>query len=250
MVKKKKAKRGHKLLKRRKKPTKRKPKSTKKKARIHGGVLKHKNKKIVVHATSESEDSTNTVSSYPIQGGNAMVDHTQRDKRTWEISGKLIATATKAKYKKVGKHKKLVRKGKSAQAKLRKTYAQLVTWQTHGYLLRYDGAIHESNVIITELTKTFDEGGMKNAVKFSMTLQKVYVPGKKGSKKHHKRKHKGVKKAHRKKSKSSSKRYVTVKPGNTYSYFSLKYGSSISQLRKWNKWPDRRIPIGKRCRVK
>ncbi|HEM2532857.1 TPA: LysM peptidoglycan-binding domain-containing protein, partial [Listeria monocytogenes] len=52
------------------------------------------------------------------------------------------------------------------------------------------------------------------------------------------------------KSKKSPGTYITVKKGDCYWKWWKRYGTSIAQLRKWNKWPDRRIPIGKRARVK
>ncbi|MFP7481249.1 LysM peptidoglycan-binding domain-containing protein [Weissella paramesenteroides] len=48
----------------------------------------------------------------------------------------------------------------------------------------------------------------------------------------------------------SSGVYVTVRPGNTYWGWWVKYGTPIQTLRNWNHWPDRRIPIGARARVK
>lgn len=44
--------------------------------------------------------------------------------------------------------------------------------------------------------------------------------------------------------------YHVTKKGDTYWGLWKKYGTSISQLRKWNKYPDRRIPIGVKLRVK
>lgn len=216
--------------------------------------------KIYLHIESENENITNTVSAYPVQSGSNMADHTQRDSKTWSLDGKLLITPPKPKYKKVTKIVK-VKKGKKVH-KVKKTYrvkvktrsmksqanahyAQLVKWQARGTLVKYFGAMNSGTVMIKELNRVADDGGYKNGYKITMTLQQVNIIGW-GKKK---RKHAGVKKPHKGKRKSK-KVYVTVKPGNTYWGWSMKYGTSISTLRKWNRWPDRRIPIGKKARVK
>lgn len=44
--------------------------------------------------------------------------------------------------------------------------------------------------------------------------------------------------------------YHVSKKGDTYWDLWKKYGTSIDQLRKWNKYEDRKIPIGVKLRVK
>lgn len=60
----------------------------------------------------------------------------------------------------------------------------------------------------------------------------------------------GEKKPVVKAAESTNEVYHVTKSGDTYWGLWKKYGTSIDQLRKWNKYPDRRIPIGVKLRVK
>nr|WP_243676783.1 LysM domain-containing protein [Secundilactobacillus collinoides] len=55
---------------------------------------------------------------------------------------------------------------------------------------------------------------------------------------------------HKQKNSKSAVRTVTTKPGDTYYKFAQKYNVSVAQLRKWNKYADRSIPVGVKIRVK
>ena len=118
-----------------------------------------------------------------------------------------------------------------------------MSWQHDGALLVYTGAIRRSSMLITNLHRTEDDGGFVNAIKFSMELTHVEIVKSSfvkavnvGPKKPSPPANPGV--------------WVTVRPGNTYWGWMMQYGTSIQQLRNWNHWPDRRIPIGVRARVK
>lgn len=186
------------------------------------GVLSSGKSKITIRAESEQETVTNTVAQYPIQRGQPIVDHTQRESKTWSFDAKLY-----------GKNQKAI----DVQ------YQKLLDWQFAGTLLKYNGAVRHSNIIISELSKTYDDGGFKNAMKISISLTAVWLVKSSFTK----AKHVGPKKA---KSSKKAGKYVTVRAGNTYWGWWVKYGTSINTLRKWNKWPDRRIPIGAKARVK
>ncbi|MFC6275600.1 LysM peptidoglycan-binding domain-containing protein [Levilactobacillus tangyuanensis] len=43
---------------------------------------------------------------------------------------------------------------------------------------------------------------------------------------------------------------MTIKKGDTYWGYHMKFGTSIKKLRSWNGFPDRKLPIGKKIRVK
>jgi LysM repeat protein len=184
------------------------------------GTLKAGKKKVEIFAESENENISNKVAQYPVQNGQPVVDHTQRESKTWEFTGKIF--------------------GKN-QSDIDKKYQQLISWQYHGDLLTYRGAIKHSNIIIETLEKTYEDGGMKNALTVTINLRHV-----RKVKSSFKKKQKPATPPKKKKKGT----YVTVKAGNTYWGWMMKYGTSINQLRKWNKWPDRRIPIGARARVK
>ena len=185
-------------------------------------TLKKGNVGVEIFSESEEEEITNKVAQYPVQSGNNITDHTQRESLTWTFEGKIF-----------GKNK----------AEIDRKYGQLVNWQHDGSLLTYTGAIRRSSMLITNLHRTEDEGGFANAIKFSMELTHVEVVKSSfvkavnvGPKKPSPPANPGV--------------WVTVRPGNTYWGWMIQYGTSIQQLRNWNHWPDRRIPIGVRARVK
>lgn len=185
------------------------------------GVLTDGKTKLNLTIDSEQESVKNTVAQHPVQRGDPMVDHTQRESKEWDFEGKIIS---------------------SNQQAIDVIYSKLLDWQFNGTLLTYTGAIRSGNLIITDLNKTYDDGGFKDAVKISVSLLAVSTP----TSSFVKAVHVGAVKP----SGSSSGVYVTVRAGNTYWGWWQQYGTAIQTLRNWNKWPDRRIPIGARARVK
>lgn len=183
-------------------------------------VLKKDKVGITLFVESEEEEITNKVAQYPVQSGNNITDHTQRESLTWSFEGKIF--------------------GKN-MAEVDRKYGQLVSWQHDGALLVYTGAIRRSSMLITNLHRTQDEGGFSNAVKFDMELTHVEIA-----------KSSFVKAVNvgPKKPATPPGVWVTVRPGNTYWGWMMQYGTPIQTLRNWNHWPDRRIPIGVRARVK
>ena len=105
----------------------------------------------------------------------------------------------------------------------------------------WHGAIYKGDLILENITKDYDEGGFKNAIKVSIkfkeakTVQSSFV----------RVQHVGPITPP-----SPPGLWVTVVAGNTYWGWWKQYGTPIQTLRNWNKWPDRRIPIGARARVK
>ena len=183
-------------------------------------VLKKGNVGITLFVESEEEEITNKVAQYPVQSGNNITDHTQRESLTWTFEGKIF--------------------GKN-MAEVDRKYSQLVSWQHDGALLVYTGAIRRSSMLITDLHRTQDEGGFANAIKFDMELTHVEIAQSSFVK---------AVNVGPKKPPTLPGVYVTVRPGNTYWGWMMRYGTSIQTLRNWNHWPDRRIPIGARARVK
>ena len=189
-------------------------------------VLRDGKKSITISVESEQEAIQNTVAQHPVNRGDPIVDHTQRESYVWDFDGKIY-----------GKDQKAV----DSQ------YTQLMNWQRNGTLLQYIGAVRGANMLITDLHKTYDDGGFSNAVKFSMSLTNVTIV----TTSFVKAVNVGVKAPAKPKAKPKNPgTYITVRAGNTYWGWYMKYGTSINQLRAWNKWPDRRIPIGARARVK
>ena len=185
-------------------------------------VLAVGNEQVVIHVEREEEETTNTVSKYPIQAGNNITDHTQREEQTITFEGLLFG---KDRYD------------------IQRQWQQLLDWQSKGSILQYAGAIWHGNMMITTLHRIYEDGGYKNAIKFEMELtyidivQSSYVKAMNvGPKAPSPPANPGV--------------WVTVRPGNTYWGWWKQYGTPIQTLRNWNHWPDRRIPVGVRARVK
>ena len=116
-----------------------------------------------------------------------------------------------------------------------------MSWQYSGNTLSWRGAIVHSNLMLVKITKTYDEGGFKNALKVDLELREVKTVASSYTAVKH------VGPVNPPKPKAV---YVTVVRGNTYWGWWKKYGTPIQTLRNWNKWPDRYIPIGARARVK
>lgn len=129
-------------------------------------------------------------------------------------------------------------------------------YQKTGKLLRYIGRSTASDVIILTVGRDYDSS-IGNGVAMSISLMKVRVAKSPWIKVPPKQKpiqkpptSGGTKKPVATKPRPTTARYHTTKKGDTYWDLSKKYGTSIAQLRKWNKYPDRSIPIGVKLRVK
>lgn len=176
--------------------------------------------KVVIVNEKESDTAEVEVTSYPVEKGIPITDHVQRKPETTSVSGFLL--------------------GKSAN----NDYKYLKTQEYKGALMTYTGKKIAKNVVITNISR--DIGEYTNGFAITVDLQEIRIAKSPFVKK--KTKNKGKKKPAPKK--KSAKVYHKVRPGDTYWYCWKRYGTSISQLRKWNKYPDRRIPIGVKLRVK
>lgn len=168
--------------------------------------------------TSESEAVPVTITDNPVEKGAPISDHVQVANKTIEVSGWLL--------------------GKNAE----KSFRQLMAYEQKGAIRSWKGRIYYKNSLISNLSRTYNT--IKNGFEITFTITTI-----RRAKTSWKRK---KKKSSGKKQRSGSKKamYITVKKGDCYWKWWKRYGTSIAQLRKWNKWPDRRIPIGKRARVK
>lgn len=177
-------------------------------------------KKIELVIESETEELDLSVSTHPVETGSPISDHSQLNSKTFSFSGLIMGRD---------------------QNEVDEKYVQLLWWSQDGEVLSYRGAIVHNGVIISRLSKTFDEGGYSNAVKVEIELTAVYMVKLDWVK----NKNYGKKQAA-----PNDGVWVTVVPGNTYWGWWQQYGTSIDQLRAWNHWPDRQIPVGVRARVK
>ncbi|MBC6156628.1 LysM peptidoglycan-binding domain-containing protein [Listeria welshimeri] len=168
--------------------------------------------------TNESESSPFTITDNPVETGSPVSDHVQRETKTLEISGFLL--------------------GATAE----KDYATLKSYAEKGTIVSFRGRVYFKNVLISNLSKSYNT--IKNGFEITVSLRNLRRASTPWVKKKSSGKKQPVK------SKKSPGTYITVKKGDCYWKWWKRYGTSIAQLRKWNKWPDRRIPIGKRARVK
>ncbi|EAE7099174.1 TPA: LysM peptidoglycan-binding domain-containing protein [Listeria innocua] len=168
--------------------------------------------------TNESESSPFTITDNPVETGSPVSDHVQRETKTLEISGFLL--------------------GATAE----KDYATLKSYAEKGTIVSFRGRVYFKNVLISNLSKSYNT--IKNGFEITVSLRDLRRASTPWVKKKSSGKKQPVK------SKKSPGTYITVKKGDCYWKWWKRYGTSIAQLRKWNKWPDRRIPIGKRARVK
>lgn len=182
-----------------------------------------------IHNATESGDNSVNVTSYPVEKGMPLNDSVQRNPDTFTVSGKIL-----------NKSKKVKDAGEK--------YTKIKTLMEKGKIVKYVGRMKISNVLITNMSRSYSSS-VANGFDFNISMQKVRVATTPYRKKKSKKKTSGKKNVTSKK-KTTTRKYHTVKKGNTYWSLSRKYGSTINQLRKWNGYPDRHIPIGVKLRVK
>ncbi|PFR93524.1 LysM peptidoglycan-binding domain-containing protein [Priestia megaterium] len=169
----------------------------------------------------EKEDDSGSVdaTSYPVEEGIPMSDHVEQKPDEFSLSGFLIGDSYKSDYEYLRKCMK------------------------EGTIVTYVGRNIAKNVIITSVSGSMD-ASIANGRSVSIQLRQIRIASTPWVK---------VKNGGKKKpvsSKPSGAVYHVTKKGDTYWGCWKKYGTSINQLRKWNGYPDRRIPIGIKLRVK
>lgn len=135
-----------------------------------------------------------------------------------------------------------------------KKFERIRKWAENTAEVSLIGQTSFPHAIISGIDKPHDTY-LTNQVPLTITLQKVDWADSNVKKKANSSKNKGKanKKSgsgHKQKNIKSAVRTVTTKPGDTYYKFAQKYNVSVAQLRKWNKYADRSIPVGVKIRVK
>ena len=181
------------------------------------GEIRYGKQAIKVVNSSESESRSSTVTQFPVEEGAPVSDHTQFQGKTVQMTGFLLGSNAEQNYK------------------------TLSDWQDKGYLIEYRGRIYIKDIVIDNVSKTYDKIGNGFGISIAFT------PIRRAKTSWTKVPNSGKKQPTPAKSTAI---YVTVKRGNTYWGWWKQYGTPIQTLRNWNKWPDRFIPIGKRARVK
>lgn len=177
-------------------------------------------KSIWIQGEKLEHQTTLNVPQYPVETGAPMTDHAQIQEKTFSISGDLIDDNWNGVYQQM---------------------QTLQSWTDEYKVIGVRHGFWDTNYIISDFTPSMSVA--TNSIAVDMTLTKIRMP--KSS--YTKRKNSGKKAPAKKK---SSAVWLTVRRGNTYWGWSMRYGTSIPQLRSWNHYPDRFIPIGVRVRVK
>lgn len=178
--------------------------------------------KVSLTITDEGLSSSVSATSYPVEKGSPLSDHVQEETQTLSINGFVLGSNYKSDLQ------------------------YLRDSMRNGAVLKFVGRTIASNVIITSIddNRTADVG---NGSEVSIKLQFVRFATTSWTKVKTSGKKKTVSK---KRSTKTKKVYHVTRKGDCYWKLWKKYGTSISQLRKWNRYPDRRIPIGVKLRVK
>ncbi len=177
--------------------------------------------KVKLLIESEGDSSGVDATSYPVEKGVPFTDHVQENPDEFSLSGSIIGPNFKADKEYLKKEMK------------------------KGTIFTYTGRNIAKNVIILSIDGNMDSN-ISNGSDISIKLQTIRI----ATTPWVKVKNNGKKKPVNKKPTKSKAVYHRVKKNDTYWGMWKKYGTSISQLRKWNKYPDRRIPIGVKLRVK
>lgn len=109
-------------------------------------------KTVDIFAESEQEEIVNKIAQYSVQSGNAISDHTQRESIEWTMTGLI--------------------QGKDHN-EINNKWAQLMDWQFRGVVLSWRGAIYRDDFLIESMTKDYDEGGFKDAIKVNLKFKGV-----------------------------------------------------------------------------
>jgi LysM repeat protein len=187
---------------------------------------------VSLHIEKESENHKVEATMYAVEKGEPFTDHVAKRPSEFSLSGYILADNWEGSFK------------------------QLKTMMEGGEITRYVGKMIAQDVIITDIQG--DHGSeIKNGASLRISLRRIRITRTAWVKLPPKTKpnvkpvtNSGKKKIVQKTPPRSSAVYHIIRKGDTYWGLSKKYGSSIQQLRTWNKWPDRSIPIGGKARVK
>lgn len=189
---------------------------------------------VFIDNTSESESTTSEMTTNAVSPGQYVNHFTQTQPIQRQIEGKLGGASN------------------SGVAGLKKQFNILRRWAATGTEVEYRGQKHSTSAVLTSVTANFDQP-RDNAIAVSVSLQDVKWAQSTTDKKKKKTNDTGKKTTttgKRKKVKPKAGKYLTIKKGDTYWGYHMKFGTSISKLRSWNGYPDRKLPIGKKVRVK
>lgn len=191
---------------------------------------------VEIFIETESEDHSVEATKYAVEKGEPYTDHVSKNSSEFSISGYILSDDWETDKDK------------------------LINIMNNGIITKYVGKMTASNVIILSIGGTHGQE-LANGMSLSISLRKVRItqtawqqkkvenkPEQKPPTSGGKKKAVPAKKATT--PAAAKEVYHVIKKGDTYWGLSGKYGTSIAQLRSWNGWEDRKIPIGAKARVK
>lgn len=204
------------------------------------------NSYVYVDNSTETESSSTSMTSNSISPGQYVNHYTQMEPTQHQIDGKLGGSLKSM-------------DPDSGISGLKKQYDMLKRWSENGTEVEViHGQRPTKSAVLTAVSANFD-APRDNAVSVSITYQdtkwaksattKTSKSGSSGKKKKNKTASNPKKKGDKSK-KGKGPTYTKIQKGQGYWFFHKKYGTSVATLMAWNGWPEGKLPVGKRIRVK
>lgn len=183
----------------------------------------------LIHGISEDFDKPGELPSQPVEDGMDLTDHVTVGAMTLSLTGILT---------------------RPTPERVQTLIDRIESWKAAGTRLQYEGSKIVQNVAIKDFRYTKDAKN-RNGYNFSMTLQQIRIGKPSYVKTTTPAATKPVTSSGQKQTANTNtkEKYHIVKKGDTYWALSKKYGSTVQQLRTWNKYPDRQIPVKAKLRV-
>lgn len=185
-----------------------------------------------INLVIENETYNNDVDvpKYAVERGTDITDHVQQKNKVLTVSGYILTD------------RKLMYEDK---------ISKLEVIKNSGKLVPYYGRINGINFLIHKFTTQADKRA-QNGLRFTMVLEQLRFAekAKKPMLQTAKSKLHASKKQIASKSTTTTAKYHIVKKGDTYIGLGKKYATDWKQIKKWAGYPDTRIPIGVKVRVK
>ena len=168
---------------------------------------------------------------YPVEKGEPFTDHVAKRPSEFSLDGYILSNNWQSEFNK------------------------LLDMMNNGKVVKYVGKTTANDVIILDINEDHDQE-VENGVAISISLRKIritqtswqqappqQVPARKPTTQSGQKKPITA-------TASTSAVFHVVKKGDTYWSISKRYGTTVDALRKLNPWPDRKIPIGVKMRIR
>lgn len=184
-----------------------------------------------IHVTSESRQGDVVVPEHPVEYGLPLTDHIGKQSFVLSLSGSLV---------------------RPTPERVDRLIAALENMRDKGSLISFEGRRIYQNVVIEKFSIDTNNK-ISNGYRFAMQLRQIRVAKVAYIKLPPKQKASVAKVSAvgRKQTvnKKTSPVYHIVKRGDTYWGLSQKYAVSVQQMKAWNKYSERSIPINAKLRV-